>query len=61
MSIGNTSIIFLLGILNIILIVFQLLTGLHIIKFKIRLHKTVGIILLISSMVHGLLAIFEYY
>lgn len=56
MNIGGLSIILLLGILNFILIVFQLSTGMRIIKVPLRIHRQTGIILLISAAIHGFLA-----
>jgi hypothetical protein len=56
MSIGGVSIILLLGILNLLLIVFQILTGYRIIKRRVGLHKKAGIALLAASILHGALA-----
>lgn len=57
MTIGGISLILILGILNFILILFQLTTGLRIIKVRFGLHKKTGILLLITAIVHGTLAI----
>lgn len=56
MSIGGVSIILLLGILNLLLIVFQILTGYRIIKKKMGLHKKAGVALLVASILHAGLA-----
>lgn len=52
------NIILWLGIINFILALFQLLSGLRIIKVKFTLHRRLGITLFITAMVHGTLAIF---
>jgi hypothetical protein len=57
MTIGGISLILILGILNFVLILFQLTTGLRIIKVRFGLHKKTGIFLLITAIVHGTLAI----
>jgi len=56
MNIGGVSIILVLGFCNLLLILFQLLSGLHIIKVKIKVHRKTGITLLISALIHGSLA-----
>ena len=55
MTIGGISIILLLGILNLGLLVFQLLSGLHRIKVKLGIHKKTGILLFCSAMIHAVL------
>lgn len=60
MAIGGLSIILILGIVNLFLLIFQLLSGLHIIKIKIRIHKTTGILLVITAFFHALLAIVSH-
>ena len=57
MSIGNLSIILLLGILNLILALFQLSTGKRWIKIPMKFHRRSGILLVISALIHGVLAI----
>ncbi len=54
---GGISIIAVTGIINFLLLLFQLLSGLHKIKVPIGVHKKVGIVLFVSVMLHGLLAI----
>ncbi len=56
MNSGGLSIILLLGIINFFLILFQLSTGLRIIKVRFGIHRQTGIILLISATLHGFLA-----
>ncbi|MBM4276728.1 MAG: hypothetical protein FJ130_02460 [Deltaproteobacteria bacterium] len=56
MTIGGVSIILLLGILNFLLILFQLSTGLHWFKVPFGFHRKTGVTLLICATLHGLLA-----
>jgi len=55
MVIGGISIILILGIINFLLLLFQLFTGLHWIKVKFGVHRTTGIVLFTTSFVHGVL------
>lgn len=50
------NIIQLLGIFNLILLLYQLLSGLRIIKFSFKIHRGTGILLFISAVCHALLA-----
>ena len=61
MKIGGVSIILLLGSINMLLILFQLSTGLRWIKVPFRLHRRTGIILFISATLHGILAYLANY
>ena len=45
------------GILNLILILWQLLTGLHVIRVSPRLHRNTGIALAASAVIHASLAL----
>lgn len=56
MSIGGVSIILILGIINFLLILFQLSTGLRWIGVPIGVHKKSGITLLVTATLHALLA-----
>ncbi len=56
MEIAGISIILLFGIFNLILILFQLSTGFRWIKVPFGIHRKTGILLFISSFIHGLLA-----
>jgi hypothetical protein len=60
MTIFGVSIILLLGIVNFILLMFQLLSGMHVIKAPFRVHKFSGIALVISAALHGILAIYVH-
>jgi len=57
MTIGGVSIILILGIINFLLLLVQLTSGLHIVKLSFRAHKSAGIVLFITGSLHGLLAI----
>jgi len=57
MSVFGVSIILLLGIINLLLLIFQLLSGLHLIQVKLGVHKKTGITLFITGILHGLLGI----
>jgi hypothetical protein len=57
MSVFGVSIILLLGIINLLLLIFQLLSGLHIIQVKLGVHKRTGIILFVTGLLHGVLGI----
>jgi hypothetical protein len=56
MKIGGISIILLLGMLNMVLILFQLSTGLRWIRVPLGVHKRTGMLLFVSALVHALLA-----
>jgi hypothetical protein len=56
MNIGGVSIILLLGVCNLALILFQLATGLRLLKVRIGIHKKSGIALLVFALLHGTLA-----
>jgi hypothetical protein len=56
MNIGGVSIILMLGILNFLLILFQMSTGLRWIKVPFGVYKKSGMILLISATLHAVLA-----
>jgi hypothetical protein len=56
MNVGGVSVVFLLGLVNGALLVFQLLSGLHVIKVGIGVHKKSGVILLCTAFILGLLA-----
>jgi len=58
MTIGGVSIILILGVCNLLLILFQLLSGLRVIKVKFGVHKKTGIALVVFATVHGMLGFF---
>jgi hypothetical protein len=57
MNINGISIILILGILNFLLILFQLSTGLRWIKVPFGVHKKTALILLISATLHAIAAL----
>jgi hypothetical protein len=58
MTIGGVSIILIGGLVNLILLLFQLLSGLHYIKVPFGVHKKTGIILVFCAIIHGILGYF---
>ena len=57
MMIGGVSIILILGILNMLLILFQIGTGLRWIGVPFHVHKRTAIVLFFSAALHAFLAI----
>jgi hypothetical protein len=55
------NIILWLGVINFILILIQLLSGLRVLKMNFKLHKRLGITLFITASIHGTLAILVNY
>ena len=53
--IGGISIVLILGVINFLLILFQLSSGLRLIKVSVLTHRKTGITLLISAFLHALL------
>ena len=58
MMIGGVSIILMLGILNMLLILFQISTGIRWIKVPFQVHKRTGGVLFLSAAFHAFFAIF---
>ena len=56
MKIGGLSIVLILGIINFLLLLFQLSSGLRWIKVKMAVHRKTGIALFIVALCHGILA-----
>jgi len=56
-NIGGIRIILLLGILNFLLILFQISTGLRWIRVPFGTHRKTGVTLLISASLHSFLAL----
>ena len=61
MKIAGVPLILFLGLINMILILFQLSTGLRWIKAPFRMHRRTGMILFVSAALHGILAYLENY
>ena len=56
MKIGGISIVLLLGVINFILILFQMSTGLRWIKVPFGIHKRTGVTLFVTAATHAVLA-----
>jgi hypothetical protein len=56
MTIAGVSIILILGIINLLLLMFQMGTGLRWIKVPYAVHRKTGILLFICAVIHGGLA-----
>lgn len=56
MKIG--AIIELFGIINLLLVLFQAGSGLRIFKVPFALHKKTGLLLLLTALIHGGLAVY---
>jgi hypothetical protein len=52
------SIIELFGIINLLLVLFQVSSGLRILKIPFAVHKKTGLLLLFTALIHGGLAIY---
>ena len=57
MVIGGVSLILILGIINFVLLLFQLSTGLRWIKVEFGVHRKTGILLSVLAFIHGCLGI----
>lgn len=56
MKIGGISIVLILGIINFLLLLFQLSSGMRWIKVKMAVHRKTGITLFIVAFCHAILA-----
>ncbi len=57
MTIGGISLILILGIVNGLLLFFQLLSGLRVVKVPPGLHRKTGVTLCVTGAVHAVLAL----
>ncbi len=57
MKIGGVSILLILGIVNFLLLLFQLSSGLRFVRVRMTIHRKTGITLFITAFIHGTLAI----
>lgn len=55
--IGGISIVLILGVINFLLILFQLSSGLRLVKVSFLTHRKTGIVLLISAFLHAIFGI----
>ena len=53
---AGSSLVQVLGLINFMLLLFQLFSGRHWIQVKIGIHRKVGMALVASASLHGLLA-----
>lgn len=53
----GVNIILILGIINFVLVLFQLLSGLRVFRINFKIHRGFGITLFITATIHGVLAI----
>ncbi|MBS4012487.1 MAG: hypothetical protein KGZ97_01835 [Bacteroidetes bacterium] len=53
-------IMFYLGIINLVLVLFQVFTGMRAIKIPHSIHRISGIVLAITATVHGFIALSMY-
>ena len=56
MNVGGISIVLLLGVINFVLILFQISTGLRWIKVPFGVHQRTGGTLFVTATVHAVLA-----
>ncbi len=56
MRLGGMSLVQILGLLNFMLLMFQLFSGRHWIQVKIGIHRKVGLALVVTASLHGFLA-----
>ena len=61
MKIGGVSIILILGMINMVLILFQISTGLRLIRVPFGVHKRTGIALFFCAVLHAILAFLANY
>ncbi|MCX5907471.1 MAG: hypothetical protein NTY64_09865 [Deltaproteobacteria bacterium] len=57
MKIGDVSIVLILGIINFLLVSFQISSGLRWVRVPFTVHRRTGILLFFTALVHGILAI----
>lgn len=57
MQIDGISLVQILGIINFILLLFQLVSGQHWIRVKFGIHRKVGLVLVATVTLHGFLAL----
>jgi hypothetical protein len=54
------DIMFYFGILNLVLVIFQVFTGMRAIKIPTAVHKISGIVLSVTATIHGVIALSFY-
>ncbi len=56
MTIAGLSIVLILGLVNLLLVLFQVSTGKKWLKVKFNWHRRLGILLLFTAIIHAVLA-----
>jgi len=56
MTIGGISLVLILGIINLVLVLFQVSTGKKWLKVNFLWHRRLGVVLLLTAVVHAVLA-----
>lgn len=56
MTLAGISIVLILGIINLLLVLFQVSTGKKWLKVKFTWHRRLGVLLLFTAIVHAILA-----
>ncbi|MDD3815102.1 MAG: hypothetical protein PHZ02_10685 [Desulfocapsaceae bacterium] len=56
MQTDGISLVQILGIINFILLLFQMFSGQHWIRVKFGIHRKVGLVLVATASLHGFLA-----
>jgi len=56
MTIGGVSFVLILGIINLLLIFFQIGSGKRYLKVNFILHRRLGLLLLVTAIIHAVLA-----
>ncbi|MBA3006537.1 MAG: hypothetical protein KJ900_10550 [Proteobacteria bacterium] len=56
MQIDGISLVHILGIINFILLLFQMFSGQHWIHVKFGIHRKVGLVFVATASLHGFLA-----
>lgn len=56
MTLAGVLIILILGVVNLILVLFQAASGLRLIKPKIGVHRKMGLLLVVTAVAHAVLA-----
>ena len=54
---GGSSLVYMFGLINFILVLFQLASGVRFIKISFGFHKNTGIVLFFTATIHGALAV----
>ncbi len=56
MTIAGVSLILIFGVINLLLIIFQLSTGKRWLKINFKWHRRLGPVLLLTAVIHAILA-----